>query len=499
MAHRPAPVHDAARWLAGGGALRTGQTTVPARRRHGEGAAVGAVQSGLCALDPPGQIYARSVAQPTAELLEKFDAHLRDFALAVQQAAKRMGIEPPWTGAALTPRQQAQLPRLLTIYGEHWNTALDATFEAARLSPARRIDARRNLFSSSHWNLIHRAMLWHFQAANGRAPNGPALNGQALNGQALNGQPAGHADKDGILADQLAAQLLQLTGQTLQTTRDHIAWLLEIGLFERKPGRSLHVVISRRAAEEIGRALSATAARLPAMLQALNRQPAEFDDRGPLTDGETAERTLNVRPGNPAATLPVSYVPEPVHSLEVSGPDGVARRVPLRPPLTIGRTAPSDLVLSGVEVSRSHCRILEDGGRIAVEDMRSTNGTFLNELRVTSVVPLESRRPLADRLPCACLPAAGGRRPGGRGADDAGPPPGGIARVVGRIGWVFGDTDGPAGPDGDVSDGTGSPTDPRMERKRLIARHGPARRVHRFLQAHPHRCVVRRMVRSGWT
>jgi hypothetical protein len=351
-------------------------------------------QSGLCALDPPGQIYARSVAQPTAELLEKFDAHLRDFALAVQQAAKRMGIEPPWPGAALTPRQQAQLPRLLTIYGEHWNTALDATFEAARLSPARRIDARRNLFSSSHWNLIHRAMLWHFQAANGRAPNGPALNGQALNGQALSGQPAGHADKDGILADQLAAQLLQLTGQTLQTTRDHIAWLLEIGLFERKPGRSLHVVISRRAAEEIGRALSATAARLPAMLQALNRQPAEFDDRGPLTDGETAERTLNVRPGNPAATLPVSYVPEPVHSLEVSGPDGVARRVPLRPPLTIGRTAPSDLVLSGVEVSRSHCRILEDGGRIAVEDMRSTNGTFLNETRVTSVVPLNP----GDRL-----------------------------------------------------------------------------------------------------
>ena len=42
--------------------------------------------------------------------------------------------------------------------------------------------------------------------------------------------------EQGILADQMAASLLNLTGQNFQTTRDHIANLTTLGLPERQPG-----------------------------------------------------------------------------------------------------------------------------------------------------------------------------------------------------------------------------------------------------------------------
>ena len=48
----------------------------------------------------------------------------------------------------------------------------------------------------------------------------------------------------GILADQMAASLLNLTGQNFQTTRDHIAYLISLGLLERQPGKSLRVALS---------------------------------------------------------------------------------------------------------------------------------------------------------------------------------------------------------------------------------------------------------------
>lgn len=57
-------------------------------------------------------------------------------------------------------------------------------------------------------------------------------------------------------------------------------------------------------------------------------------------------------------------------------------------PLTIGRTPPCEIVLRDVELSRVHCRVhlREDG--VAVEDLASTNGTFVDGRRVEGTATL---------------------------------------------------------------------------------------------------------------
>lgn len=48
-----------------------------------------------------------------------------------------------------------------------------------------------------------------------------------------------------------------------------------------------------------------------------------------------------------------------------------------RPQITIGRASDNDLVLDSSEVSGHHARIIQDGPSWIIEDLRSTNGTFL--------------------------------------------------------------------------------------------------------------------------
>lgn len=50
--------------------------------------------------------------------------------------------------------------------------------------------------------------------------------------------------------------------------------------------------------------------------------------------------------------------------------------------LRIGRMDDNDLVIDGVKVSRYHAVVVEMGGGFAVNDLRSTNGTFVGEQRV---------------------------------------------------------------------------------------------------------------------
>ena len=46
--------------------------------------------------------------------------------------------------------------------------------------------------------------------------------------------------------------------------------------------------------------------------------------------------------------------------------------------LVIGRTPPADLVIPHPEVSRRHARITLQQGRYMVEDLGSSNGTYVN-------------------------------------------------------------------------------------------------------------------------
>lgn len=70
-------------------------------------------------------------------------------------------------------------------------------------------------------------------------------------------------------------------------------------------------------------------------------------------------------------------------ALLVVEPSGARSRVPLDPlPFSIGRQPGSHLVLRDARISRSHARVLAEGGDYFIEDLDSRNGVFVNGDRV---------------------------------------------------------------------------------------------------------------------
>lgn len=54
--------------------------------------------------------------------------------------------------------------------------------------------------------------------------------------------------------------------------------------------------------------------------------------------------------------------------------------------VTIGRAASCHITLDDTYISQLHARVAAEDGGIAIEDLGSTNGTYLNRQRVTSRV-----------------------------------------------------------------------------------------------------------------
>ena len=80
-----------------------------------------------------------------------------------------------------------------------------------------------------------------------------------------------------------------------------------------------------------------------------------------------------------AARLVVRRGPQPGHVFELN-----------KDVLTLGRESTNDVAINDAEISRHHCRLSRVSGGYTIEDLGSTNGTFVNNQRLTGSRPLSS-------------------------------------------------------------------------------------------------------------
>src|SRR4051795_6379125 len=79
-------------------------------------------------------------------------------------------------------------------------------------------------------------------------------------------------------------------------------------------------------------------------------------------------------------------------SLQVVAGNAAGSNIALENELIIGRSTPGLGSLGGdSEISRVHARLSRDpSGQLVVEDLGSTNGTFVNGNRIAAVTPLRA-------------------------------------------------------------------------------------------------------------
>jgi len=103
-------------------------------------------------------------------------------------------------------------------------------------------------------------------------------------------------------------------------------------------------------------------------------------------DGSTVRTNLRDQIADPGAG---SAGEERAHYIVVL--EGIARGRSIQlgaTPVTVGRTAPADLVLPDERVSRSHCSFHVLLNEVIVTDLNSTNGSFVDGKRISGTLSL---------------------------------------------------------------------------------------------------------------
>jgi hypothetical protein len=84
----------------------------------------------------------------------------------------------------------------------------------------------------------------------------------------------------------------------------------------------------------------------------------------------------------------------PTELVAVEPADQVGRRYPLGDEITVGRAAGCQVTVDDTYVSQLHARVFTREGQLFVEDLGSTNGTYLNRVKVAGPMVMQK----GDRL-----------------------------------------------------------------------------------------------------
>jgi pSer/pThr/pTyr-binding forkhead associated (FHA) protein len=89
-------------------------------------------------------------------------------------------------------------------------------------------------------------------------------------------------------------------------------------------------------------------------------------------------------------------------------PDGTESPFTLSGELSVGREVGNDVVLPEGGLSRKHCRFFEEGGQVLVEDLGSSNGTFVDGERIEEATPVRAGQEILVANIAVQLSAASG-------------------------------------------------------------------------------------------
>ena len=114
---------------------------------------------------------------------------------------------------------------------------------------------------------------------------------------------------------------------------------------------------------------------------------------GTIVNGQKITGPVTLRPGDVITVGCADIHVEATHTYDnrqqewkltvLSGPDDGSEFNVIAGTTTIGRSPQNDIVLNSKQVSRVHARFIHTSGSLRIEDRQSTNGTFVNDTRVT--------------------------------------------------------------------------------------------------------------------